>query len=206
MGTRWRFPQPTSNLSTRWCSSSLKIDVCAIALRNDPRFENSKTLFVSGERAEESPNRAKYPPVEIHRADPRKSRKSGSKGRVSRHIDHWRPVLHWREDQVWEIIRKFRVNPHPKELVRGGDDILNKNKSKNLATTDQSDGLVEITTMLKVHIQNQIIQGANLLEDTGVGDTGVELFVARIAPKGNGNFSKKPGLEVIERWFGFNWH
>ncbi len=115
LGTRRRFPQLSDDLSVRWCSSSLKIDVCAIALRNDPRFEGkkAKTLFVSGERAEESPNRAKYPQVEIHRADPRKSRKSSSKGRVNRHIDHWRPILNWREVQVWNIIRKFRVNPHP---------------------------------------------------------------------------------------------
>ncbi len=28
-------------------------------------------------------------------------------------IDHWRPVHDWKESQVWEIIKRHRVNPHP---------------------------------------------------------------------------------------------
>jgi 3'-phosphoadenosine 5'-phosphosulfate sulfotransferase (PAPS reductase)/FAD synthetase len=144
LGTRLKFPQISADLSVRWCSSSLKIDVCGIAFRNDPRFEGIKTLFISGERAEESIARSRYPQNEIHRSDPRKNPPKYNRyfqwlilrlqdeahqleiallgyanvlkrwfSKKQRHIDHWRPVLLWKEAQVWEIIERFRVNPHP---------------------------------------------------------------------------------------------
>ena len=50
--TRRRFPQPSPDLRTRWCSAYLKIDVCATALRHDERFQNIRTLVLSGERGE----------------------------------------------------------------------------------------------------------------------------------------------------------
>ena len=106
LNTRRKFPQVSSNLSVRWCSPVNKVDVAAAALRNDPRFQNSRTLFLTGERAEESPGRAKYATFEPHRTDRRA-------GRSRRHIDHWRPVHAWPETQVWEIIQKYSVNPHP---------------------------------------------------------------------------------------------
>lgn len=111
LGTRMKFPQTSADLNVRWCSAYLKIAVCEMAFRNQKRFENINTLFISGERAQESAARAKYLPIEIHRADPRKTRKG--KGKVDRHVDHWRPVLHWTEQEVWDIIKRFRVNPHP---------------------------------------------------------------------------------------------
>jgi 3'-phosphoadenosine 5'-phosphosulfate sulfotransferase (PAPS reductase)/FAD synthetase len=52
--TRMKFPQVTADLTTRWCSSYLKIDVGAAALGNQERFTGKRTLTVSGERAEES--------------------------------------------------------------------------------------------------------------------------------------------------------
>ena len=106
-GTRLRFPQVSANLAVRWCSAYLKIDVAAAALRGDPRFLDSRTLVVTGERAEESAARARYKPFEPHRADRRFGR------RRRRHIDHWRPVLHWPERQVWDIIRAHGIRPHP---------------------------------------------------------------------------------------------
>lgn len=105
-GTRLKFPQVSANLSVRWCSAYLKIDVAASVLRTDPRFEDSKTLFITGERAEESSARARYAEIEVHRAD----RRNGRKGR---HIDHWRPVHGWSEKQIWKLIETYRVNPHP---------------------------------------------------------------------------------------------
>lgn len=105
-GTRLKFPQVSANLSVRWCSAYLKIDVASSALRADKRFEQSKTLFITGERAEESPSRAKYASFEVHRADRRN-------GKKARHIDHWRPVHHLGEKAVWDLIRKYRINPHP---------------------------------------------------------------------------------------------
>jgi 3'-phosphoadenosine 5'-phosphosulfate sulfotransferase (PAPS reductase)/FAD synthetase len=101
-GTRLKFPQVSSNLSVRWCSAYLKIDVAVIALRNQPRFREKKTLFISGERAEESPCRARYKEFEADRTHSNK-----------RTVHRWRPIHSWREQQVWEIIRGHRVNPHP---------------------------------------------------------------------------------------------
>jgi 3'-phosphoadenosine 5'-phosphosulfate sulfotransferase (PAPS reductase)/FAD synthetase len=101
-GVRLKFPQVSPDLRVRWCSAYLKIDVGAAALRNQRRFEGKRTLFVTGERAEESGARAKYKTLEPHRAHLAK-----------RHIDAWRPVHAWSEADVWEAIRRWGVNPHP---------------------------------------------------------------------------------------------
>ncbi|TAL65852.1 MAG: phosphoadenosine phosphosulfate reductase [Burkholderiaceae bacterium] len=105
LGTRRRFPQLSASLSTRWCSSSVKIDVGAAYLRNDPKFRSQRTLVVTGERAQESSARARYAAFEPHRADNRR-------GASLRHIDHWRPVHSWSEKQVWAIIERHRIQPH----------------------------------------------------------------------------------------------
>lgn len=105
-GTRRKFPQVSADLSVRWCSAYLKIDVCTAAINNQSRFHNKKTLVISGERAEESPARAKYKVFEPDRSDNRS-------GKSQRHVDHWRPVHSWKESQVWDIIKKYKVNPHP---------------------------------------------------------------------------------------------
>lgn len=106
LGTRMAFPQVAADLSVRYCSASLKIDVADRVLRNDPMFANKRTLFITGERAEESPNRARYAFFEPHRAD----RRNGKAGRT---IDHCRPVLKWTEQQVWNIIARNGILPHP---------------------------------------------------------------------------------------------
>ncbi|WP_454909709.1 phosphoadenosine phosphosulfate reductase domain-containing protein [Variovorax gossypii] len=105
LGTRRKFPQQSASLTTRWCSSAAKIDVCASYLRNDPTFRNSRTLMVTGERAEESSARAQYATFEAHKADARL-------GKSGRHIDHWRAVHGWAEAKVWEIIERHRIVPH----------------------------------------------------------------------------------------------
>lgn len=104
--TRQKFPQVSADLKVRWCSAYLKIDIAASAIRNQERFNNSRTLVISGERAEESPSRAKYLEFEPDRADNRN-------GRKARLVDRWRPVHKWSEKQVWAIIERFKVNPHP---------------------------------------------------------------------------------------------
>lgn len=105
LSTRRMFPQVSADLSVRYCSAYTKIDPAASALRNQSRFRNSRTLFVTGERAEESASRAQYATFLPHKADRRQ-------GAAKRHIDHWRPVHAWSEHQVWEIIKRYRVNPH----------------------------------------------------------------------------------------------
>lgn len=107
-GTRLKFPQVSADLRTRWCSGYVKVDVGSRYLVNHPRFSDGrKRLVITGERAEESPNRARYASFEAHADDNRHGK------RAVRHIDHWRPVHAWREQQVWAIMERYRVNPHP---------------------------------------------------------------------------------------------
>ena len=105
-GTRQKFPQVSADLSVRWCSAYLKIDVASIAIKNQERFNGSRTLFVTGERAEESTARSRYRVFEPHRTDARA-------GSLRRHVDHWRAVHAWSERQIWDIIQRHRINPHP---------------------------------------------------------------------------------------------
>lgn len=105
--TRLKFPQTSADLSVRWCSAYLKIDVCASAIRNQDRFRDSKTLVITGERGEESKARSKYKQFEPHKSDLRDG------VRYQRHVDHWRPVLHWYEAEVWNIIEEEKVRVHP---------------------------------------------------------------------------------------------
>ena len=111
--TRLRFPQVTANLMQRWCSGALKIDVASRLLVNDPRFTEGRTLVITGERAQESANRARYAVFEPDRCDNRN-------GRIPRWIDHWRAVHAWTEAQVWARLEKHHVNPHPAYFVGAG--------------------------------------------------------------------------------------
>lgn len=111
LGTRLLFPQMSANLEVRWCSGYLKIDVAARAITNQPRFLKKNTLFITGERGEESAARAEYATEEAHRSDNRAGKKP--RQRVIRRVDHWRPVHAWTTGEVWEIIRRYRVKAHP---------------------------------------------------------------------------------------------
>jgi 3'-phosphoadenosine 5'-phosphosulfate sulfotransferase (PAPS reductase)/FAD synthetase len=108
LGTRKLFPQKSGDLRVRWCSAYLKIDVGAIAIRNQARFDRCRTLVVSGERGEESPNRAKYKLLEPDRTDLARKPSGGS-----RWVDRWRPVKDWPEADVWDAIRRHGVVAHP---------------------------------------------------------------------------------------------
>lgn len=101
-GTRLKFPQVSADLSVRWCSAYLKIDVGTAAIRNQSRFTGKKTLFISGERADESPGRAKYKVFEPDRTCT-----------DHRTVHRFRPVHSWNEQEVWNIIRRYQVNAHP---------------------------------------------------------------------------------------------
>ena len=105
--TRRKFPQPSPDLRVRWCSAYLKIDVCTTALRHDERFQNIRTLVLSGERGEESKQRSRYAILEPDRADLRNGKS------FFRHIDRYRPLRDWKEQQIWDLLEKYRVRPHP---------------------------------------------------------------------------------------------
>jgi 3'-phosphoadenosine 5'-phosphosulfate sulfotransferase (PAPS reductase)/FAD synthetase len=102
VGTRRRFPQASGDLRVRWCSAVLKIDVMALTLNNDPAFRSGRFLVLTGERREESAHRAAYAEWEPHRCDCRRRR-----------VDAWRSVIDWSEEEVWQIMRRWRIQPHP---------------------------------------------------------------------------------------------
>jgi 3'-phosphoadenosine 5'-phosphosulfate sulfotransferase (PAPS reductase)/FAD synthetase len=111
--TRLKFPQKAASLTTRWCSAYLKVDVASKIFTASSRFNNSRTLVVTGERAEESPNRSRYSVFEVDRSDARN-------GKLKRHIDHVRNVKHWSEKQVWDKIEEYKIAPHPSYLLGWG--------------------------------------------------------------------------------------
>ena len=102
ISTRRKFPQVSANLAVRWCSASLKIDTAALALNNEPAFKNSTILFLTGERREESAARSQYAELETHRCSTR-----------SRRVDGWRSAIDQSERQVWAMMEKHNINPHP---------------------------------------------------------------------------------------------
>lgn len=101
-GTRRRFPQQSASLQTRWCSSALKIDLGRRLITNQSRFDGKKVLVITGERRAESSNRATYNQFSPHVCDRRN-------GKKARHVDAWRPVLNWSEEQVWDKLREHGV-------------------------------------------------------------------------------------------------
>jgi len=101
-GTRRKFPQVSADLSVRWCSAYLKIDVAARVFANDPRFSEGNFLLVTGERRQESAARAKYAELEKHKASNRRRR-----------IDQWRAVIDYSEEDVWQVISRRGIRPHP---------------------------------------------------------------------------------------------
>jgi 3'-phosphoadenosine 5'-phosphosulfate sulfotransferase (PAPS reductase)/FAD synthetase len=108
LGTRRRFPQVSHNLNVRWCSGYLKIDVADRAITNQQRFAGIRTLTISGERTDESSNRAKLNWFEVE------SRASG------RHVDRWRPMHSWTLEDVWSMMERWRINPHPAYRLHWG--------------------------------------------------------------------------------------
>lgn len=104
-GTRKMFPQQSADLSVRWCSAYLKIMVASSAINNDPRFDrNKKILVVTGERRQESAARSRYATVETHRSN------APSKGRI---VHQWRPILGWTHGEVYGIMQRWGIVPHP---------------------------------------------------------------------------------------------
>jgi 3'-phosphoadenosine 5'-phosphosulfate sulfotransferase (PAPS reductase)/FAD synthetase len=100
-GTRLTFPAMSADLMTRWCSAYLKIDVAKKVFTNDPRFADARSLIITGERRQESGNRSRYASA----TDYGSTRK--------RTVHQWRAILPWFEQDVWEIMERYRVRPHP---------------------------------------------------------------------------------------------
>lgn len=121
-GYRMKFPAKTGDLSRRWCSAYLKIMVAESVMWNlDKTKTNVKILVVSGERRGESTGRSKYNEMEIH--------KTNATAKAHRLVHQWRPVIDYSEKDVWEVLKRHKVNPHP--CYRAGSGILPDRKRKD---------------------------------------------------------------------------
>jgi len=107
--SRRRFPAKSNSLKTRWCTGVLKIDVFRRVLNNHPDYKEGKFLVITGERRQESVARSKYLRAEVHPCSNKKRR-----------VDWARAVIEWPEEEVWEIIEKYKVCPHPAYLLGWG--------------------------------------------------------------------------------------
>ena len=105
-GKRQKFPAKGGTHQGRWCSGNLKAAVQDSVTSNlDKTSKNVKILVVSGERRGESAGRSKYNEMEIHRTNAEKLAK--------RTVHQWRPVIDYSEKDVWEVLKRHKVNPHP---------------------------------------------------------------------------------------------
>lgn len=109
--TRLKWPAKTADLRTRFCSAYAKIDVARRVIANHPDYQGTKEkpikiLIITGERREESSNRAKYAEMERHAAHS-----------STRRVDQWRPIIDWKEERIWQLYEEFNIFPHPAYLL-----------------------------------------------------------------------------------------
>ena len=103
---RHKFPAKSGTHQGRWCSGNLKASVQDSVTSNLVKTKNNvKVLVVSGERRGESAGRSKYNEMEIHRTN--------ATVRANRLVHQWRPVIDYSEKDVWEILKRHKINPHP---------------------------------------------------------------------------------------------
>ena len=112
--TKLAFPPPVGSLQQRWCSSALKIEVGSKIIHNDPRLQQGTFCVVTGIRAEESAQRAKQDTLEVEFARSNSVPKQAIRGQQrNRTVWTWLAVHDWPEADVWKIMKKYGVNPHP---------------------------------------------------------------------------------------------
>ena len=105
-GKRLKFPAKSGAHQGRWCSGSLKASVQDSVTGNlEKTREYKKILIVSGEIRGESTGRSKYNEMEIHRTNAEK--------RFHRIVHQWRAVIDYSEKDVWEVLKRNHINPHP---------------------------------------------------------------------------------------------
>lgn len=105
-GKRCRFPAKGSVHQGRWCSGSLKSSVQDSVTANLVKTRKDvRLLVVSGERRGESAVRSHYNEMEIHRTN--------ALAKMHRLVHQWRPLIDYSERDVWEILRRHNINPHP---------------------------------------------------------------------------------------------
>lgn len=105
-GYRFKFPAKAADLSSRYCSGVLKIEVGSVAIAHQvDTKKDCKIMVLSGERRGESTNRSNYNMMELHRTH--------APVRNKRIVHHFRNVIDFSERDVWEVLKRNRVLPHP---------------------------------------------------------------------------------------------
>ena len=105
-GRRLKFPAKGTTHQGRWCSGSLKASVQdSVTASLEKTKEDTRLLIVSGERRGESAGRSKYNEMEVHRTN--------AEAKAHRIVHQWRPVIDYSEKDVWEVLKRHKVNPHP---------------------------------------------------------------------------------------------
>lgn len=103
---RHKFPAKASPQQGRYCSGALKASVQdSITHHLEHTNRDVKILIVSGERRGESSGRATYNEMEIHRTN--------ATAKAHRLVHQWRNVIQFSERDVWEVIRRHGIVPHP---------------------------------------------------------------------------------------------
>lgn len=105
-GKRHKFPAKGGTHQGRWCSGNLKAAVQDSVTANlQETRKDKKILIVSGERRGESAGRAKYNEIEIGRQN--------AEAKAHRTVHQWRCCIDYTEKDVWELLKRHHINPHP---------------------------------------------------------------------------------------------
>lgn len=105
-GKRHKFPAKGGTHSGRWCSGNLKAAVQDSVTANlEETKHDKKILIVSGERRGESAGRSKNNEMEIHRTN--------ATAKAHRVVHQWRCCIDYSEKDVWELLKRHHINPHP---------------------------------------------------------------------------------------------
>ena len=105
-GKRHKFPAKGGTHLGRWCSGNLKAAVQDSVTANlEETKRDKKILIVSGERRGESAGRSKYNEMEIHRTN--------AEAKAHRIVHQWRCCIDYSEKDVWELLKRHHINPHP---------------------------------------------------------------------------------------------
>lgn len=100
--TRRKFPAASKDLGVRWCSWIAKIGIMNKAINNMDKYRDANIVIMTGERRAEGGARTFYNEIEPYRSFTK-----------TRRAITWRPIIDWSLAEVWGIIKKHKVQPHP---------------------------------------------------------------------------------------------
>ena len=99
------------SMRCRFCTSIKTGAIDKLIRKYNPFRQESKILCVTGERREESSKRSKLAEFELH--------KTLTAGK--RQVFRYRPLLDWKEHQIWDAINKSGIPAHPAYTEYGNE-------------------------------------------------------------------------------------